>query len=94
MKGLIEKFENLKIAKKLSVCMAIVLALFVVSSLATVFQLIRIGNELQEVADGQNSPHFPRFRRLREAITKICRATHDVEETTLLMTCFEVKFGL
>lgn len=51
MKNLLDKFEDLKIAKKLSVSMIIILGFFVLSSLFTVAQLVRIGDELTEIAD-------------------------------------------
>ncbi|MBX2809336.1 MAG: PAS domain S-box protein [Cellvibrionaceae bacterium] len=46
-----EKFENLKIAQKLSVTIGVVLALFIVSNSFTIFQLLKIGGELEEIAD-------------------------------------------
>ncbi|MGH1439608.1 MAG: PAS domain S-box protein [Cellvibrionaceae bacterium] len=51
MKKLIDKFENLKIAKKLSVSMLLILAAFLIFSLFTVVQLVKIGGELEEIAD-------------------------------------------
>ncbi len=51
MRAWLERFEDLKIAKKLSVTMMIVLSTFFVSSLFTVAQLVRIGDELAEIAD-------------------------------------------
>lgn len=44
-------FQNLKIARKLSVCIIGVVLLFLLSSLFTIFQLVKIGNELTEIAD-------------------------------------------
>jgi methyl-accepting chemotaxis protein len=51
MNSIIDKFDNLRIAKKLSVSMTAVIMLFVLSSVFTVFQLVRIGGELEEIAD-------------------------------------------
>ncbi len=51
MQSIIDKFESLRIAKKLSVAMMIVLGLFLLSSLFTIAQLVKIGGELEEIAD-------------------------------------------
>ena len=51
MKTLIDKFEALSIAKKLSTSIGIVLMAFIITNLFTVFQLLKIGSELEEIAD-------------------------------------------